>query len=284
MSAVTPALGTRRPHPVRAWLGRNALMLFAMLVLLYLFVPILIMVGMSFSGSPTSSDRSAGYSLGNYTLENWKHPCAPIGMCAAVGHSLEVGAVATLVATLLGTLVAVALVRHRFRGRGGANVLIFLPMATPDVVMGISLLTFFVNLGLAGSLGFGTVVVAHIMFCLSYVVNTVKARLAGMDPRLEEAASDLYASPGTTFWKVTFPLLFPGILSAALLAFSLSFDDFVITNFTTGSMQTFPLFVWGSAQRNIPKEINVVGTIMLLIALAVVLGSEAIRRRGERQR
>jgi spermidine/putrescine transport system permease protein len=196
-----------------------------------------------------------------------------------VQTSIAVGLLATLVATLLGTLMAFAMVRHRFRGRGTANLFVFLPMATPEIVLGSSLLALFVNAGMAGALGFWTIFVAHVLFCLSFVVVTVKARLAGLDPRMEEAAADLYANEWQTFWRVSFPQVFPGILAAALLSFSLSFDDFIITNLNAGQVVTFPMFVWGAAQRGIPPQINVIGTIMFLVAMGVVLGGELGRRR-----
>jgi spermidine/putrescine transport system permease protein len=195
--------------------------------------------------------------------------------------SLQIAILSTIVATALGTLIAFALVRHRFRGRGLANVSIFLPMASPEIVMGSSLLALFVAAGLGGQLGFRTILVAHIMFCLSFVVVTVKARLAGMDSRYEQAAMDLYANEWQTFWRVTFPLVFPGILAAALLSFSLSFDDFIITNFNHGNTITFPMFVWGAAQRGIPPQVNVIGSLMFLLALALVLGGGAFQRRRQ---
>jgi spermidine/putrescine transport system permease protein len=186
--------------------------------------------------------------------------------------------VATLVATVLGTLMAFALARHRFRGRGTTNVLIFLPMATPEVVMGSSLLALFVTLRVP--LGFWTVVVAHILFCLSFVVVTVKARLAGLDPRLQEAAMDLYANEWQTFRRVTLPLVLPGIAAAAMLSLSLSFDDFIITNFNSGTTVTFPMYVWGAAQRGIPRQVNVIGTAVFLLAFVLVV---VIQLRGRRK-
>ena len=161
------------------------------------------------------------------------------------------------------------------------NLVLFLPMASPEIVMGSSLLALFVATGFGGHLGFVTILIAHIMFCLSFVVITVKARLGGLDNNLEQAAMDLYATESQAFWKVTFPLVFPGILGAALLSFSLSFDDFIITNFSAGtsSIQTFPLLVWGDAQRGIPAQINVVGSAMFLISLSVVLVGQLVGRR-----
>jgi spermidine/putrescine transport system permease protein len=197
-------------------------------------------------------------------------------MCVAVSRSLQIGVLSTVVATLLGTLLAFALVRHSFRGRASTSLLVFLPMATPEVVMGASLLALFVNAGVAT--GFWTVVIAHILFTVSFVVVTVKARLAGFDSRLEEAAMDLYADEWQTFRRVTLPLAAPGILAGALLAFALSFDDFIITNFNSGNTITFPMYVWGAAQRGVPPEVNVIGTAMFLLALLCVGGAEVLRR------
>jgi spermidine/putrescine transport system permease protein len=176
--------------------------------------------------------------------------------------------------------MALALVRYGFRGRGAINLLIFLPMTTPEIVMGASLLTLFLNRSIAT--GFATILIAHIMFNISYVVVTVKARLAGFDRHLEEAAMDLGASPWATFQKVTLPLIMPGILSAGLIAFALSVDDFVITYFNAGSETTFPLFVWGAARVAVPPQINVIGSLIFLVAIFLMFGNIVIqRRRGE---
>ncbi|QNN55117.1 ABC transporter permease [Nocardioides mesophilus] len=250
-------------------------MFVALLVLGYMFLPIAFVVLMSFN-DPAGR---LSYQFDGFTWNNWLNPCAPAGMCEAVTKSLQIGFLATVFATLLGTLVAFALVRHRFRGRAATSLLIFLPMATPEVVMGSSLLALFAAAGVAGSLGFWSILVAHIMFCLSFVVVTVKARLAGLDSTMEQAAMDLYANEWQTFWRITFPLVFPGILAAALLSFSLSFDDFIVTNFNHGNTITFPMFVWGSAQRGIPPQVNVVGTVMFLVALLLVLGGGLLQRR-----
>ena len=258
------------------WLGDHLILIIGLLVLLYMFTPVFVVMLMSFN-DPASRNS---YSFDGFTLDNWRNICAPFGMCESVVKSLQIGLLATLLATLLGTLMAFAMVRHRFHGRGAANLFVFLPMATPEIVMGSSLLALFVNAGFAGILGFWTIFVAHVLFCLSFVVVTVKARLAGLDPRLEEAAMDLYADLWQTFWRVSFPLVFPGILAAALLSFSLSFDDFIITNLNAGQEVTFPMFVWGAAQRGIPPQINVIGTIMFLVAMGVVLAGELGNRRN----
>ena len=251
---------------------RHALMAVGVLVLVYLFVPVAVVVAFSFNDAAGRFN----FSWQGFTLDAWRDPCRVPGMCEAVTISLQIGAIATLVATVLGTLLAFALVRHQFRGRASTSLLVFLPMATPEVVLGASLLTLFVNAGVAT--GFATIVIAHILFTVSFVVVTVKARLAGFDSRLEEAAMDLYANEWQTFRRITLPLAAPGILSGALLAFALSFDDFIITNFNSGNTITFPMFVWGAAQRGVPPEVNVVGAAMFVLALACVGGAELLRR------
>jgi spermidine/putrescine transport system permease protein len=261
------------------WVQAHIVLIVGVLVLVYMFIPIGVVVAMSFNTPPSRNV----YEFGTFTWHNWANLCEPYGLCESLLRSLEIGALATLVATVLGTLMAFALARHRFAGRAATNLFVFLPMATPEIVMGSSLLALFIAMGLGGRLGFWTILIAHIMFCLSFVVVTVKARLIGMDNRLEEAAMDLYATEWQTFWRVTFPQVFPGILGAALLSFSLSFDDFIITNLNAGTTTTFPMFVWGSAQRYIPMQINVVGTLMFLIALAIVLGGEVRRSRAGRK-
>jgi spermidine/putrescine transport system permease protein len=257
------------------WAGEHLVLFLGLLTMGYLLLPIVFVVLMSFN-DPVSR---LAYEYQGFTWSNWLDPCGPAGLCASVVKSLQIGLLATLGATILGTLMSFALVRHRFRGRATTNVLIFLPMATPEVVMGSSLLALFTAAGLAGRLGFWSILVAHIMFCLSFVVVTVKARLQGMDSSLEQAAMDLYANEWQAFWRVTFPLVFPGILAAALLSFSLSFDDFIITNFNHGNTITFPMYVWGSAQRGIPSEVNVVGTLMFVAALVLVFTGGALQRR-----
>ncbi|GGL40698.1 ABC transporter permease [Phycicoccus endophyticus] len=253
------------------WVRDRFSVLVALLVLLYLFLPVAYTFVFSFNNYRKSN--IVWNPQGSPTLKHWRDPCGAPGVCEALGVSLRIGVLATLMATVLGTLLAFALVRHRFRGRSASNVLVFVPMATPEIVLGASLLTIFVQgfsrVGLA--LGFWTILIAHIMFCISFVVVTVKARLQSLDPRIEEAAQDLYAGPGATFWRVTFPLVLPGIVGAALLSFSLSFDDFIITNFVSGNETTFPKFVYVSYLRGIPAQANVIGFSMFVIALALVV-------------
>jgi spermidine/putrescine transport system permease protein len=258
---------------VLRWAGDHVVLGLGLLVLGYLLLPIAVVVGLSFN---RPSGRLS-YDFAAFTLDNWTGVCGPVGMCSALLRSVQIGAVATAGATVLGTLMAFGLARRRFRGRAAAGVLVFLPMATPEVVLGSSLLALFA--AARAPLGFWTVVLAHVTFCVSFVVVTVRARLATLDPRLEEAAADLYAGPWQTFRRVTLPLAMPGVVAAALLSFSLSFDDFIVTNFTAGATTTFPMYVWGAAQRGIPPQVNVVGAAMFAGALLLVLAATPIRRR-----
>ncbi|MEQ6903674.1 ABC transporter permease [Nocardioides sp. YIM 152588] len=258
------------------WIGEHLVLAAGLIVLGYILVPIAVVMLMSFNDASKSRNL---YAFQGFTWDNWLDPCKPNGMCASVLRSIEIGLLATLVATIIGTLAAFALVRHKFRGRGAINSVIFLPMASPEIVMGSSLLALFISAGLGGRLGFWTIFVAHVTFCLSFVIVAVKARLGGLDSNLEQAAMDLYANETTTFWRVTFPLVFPGIAAAALLSFSLSFDDFIITNLNAGQTVTFPMYVWGAAQRGIPMQVNVVGTVMFLAALALVVGNQLASRK-----
>lgn len=260
------------------WIREHLVLILGILILLYTFVPIFVVVLMSFN-DPSSR---LIYRFDGFTMHNWLNPCEPEGMCNALWVSVRIGFLSTLGSTIIGTLMAFALVRHDFAGRSAMNLLIFLPMATPEIVMGSSLLALFVATGFSGQLGFWTILIAHIMFCLSFVVVTVRARLAGMDDNLEQAAMDLYATPRQTFWRITFPLVFPGILGAALLSFSLSFDDFIVTNLNAGNTTTFPMYVWGVAQRGIPMQVNVIGTVMFLISVLIVVGGEVNNRRRSR--
>jgi len=260
------------------WIGQHLVLIGGLLVIVYMFIPIFVVVLMSFN-KPKSK---LIYRFDSFTLQNWLHPCQDGSMCSALSRSIQIGLLATVVATVLGTLMAFALVRHKFVGRSSANLLIFLPMASPEIVMGSSLLALFVAAGFGGTLGFWTILIAHIMFCLSFVVVTVRARLAGLDNNLEQAAMDLYATEAQTFRRITLPLVFPGILGAALLSFSLSFDDFIITNLNAGNTTTFPMYVWGVAQRGVPMQVNVVGTVMFVISIVIVVGAELNRRRQEK--
>ena len=252
---------------------RYALTVFAGLAFAYLLLPIAVVVLFSFNDP--AGRRNLTWQ--GFTLDNWMNPFGYPDLRAAVELSLKIAALSTIFATVLGTLIALALVRYRFRGRTGTNLLIFLPMATPEIVMGSSLLTLFLNYSFP--LGFTTILIAHIMFNISYVVVTVRARLIGFDRHLEEAAMDLFANPWTTFFRVTLPLIAPGVIAAALLGFALSVDDFVITYLVSGSETTFPLFVWGAARVAVPPQINVIGSAIFLVALALMLANVLWQRR-----
>ncbi len=262
------------------WLRKHLLAIIAIGVLVYLFIPIAVVAVFSFN-------KPAGkfnISWNQFSLDAWTNICGIPGVCSSFVTSIWIGLASTIVATLLGTMISFALVRYRFKGRSSTNLLIFLPMATPEVVMGASLLALFLNLLLP--LGAVTVMIAHIMFIISFVVVTVKARLQGLDPRLEEAARDLYAGPSATFRYVTFPLVLPGIIGAALLGFSLSFDDFIISFFNAGTLVTFPIYVWGAAQRGIPPQVNALATIVFVVALTIVISGQVVgaRRRKSLER
>ena len=266
-----------RRGPLR-WLREHVVPIAAALAFVYMLLPNLVVVLFSFN-DPAGRYN---YTWQKFSLDAWLDPCAPTGLCSSLALSLRIGLLATLLSTVLGTLAAFAMARHRYRGRSTSNVLVFLPMATPEVVMGSSLLTLYVALQVP--LGATTILIAHIMFSISFVIVTVKARIAGLDPRLEQAAMDLYANERQTFLRVTFPLVAPGIVAASMLAFALSFDDYIITNFTaSASSVTFPMYVWGTASRGTPVQINVVGTVMFLLALSAVGIGQLLGRRGRKR-
>ena len=252
---------------------RHALSAYSALALGYLFLPIAVVILFSFN-NPAGRFN---YTWQGFTLDSWLNPFAVPGLLDAMKVSLEIAALSSVAATALGTLIALALVRYGFRGRGLVNTLIFMPMTTPEIVMGASLLALFLNLGVAT--GFGTILIAHITFNISYVVVTVKARLAGFDRHLEEAAMDLGANEWVTFARVTLPLIAPGILAAGLLAFALSVDDFVITAFNAGTTITFPLYVYGAARVGVPPQVNVMGTVIFVTAVGLMLANVVYQRR-----
>jgi len=262
-------------HRTSRWFSRNLIRIYAALAFIYLFIPVAYTFAFSFNNAGKSNLVWQGF-----TLSNWKNPCGAPQVCESVANSLKIGVLSTVVATILGTMIAFAIGRHKFKGRTTTNILIFLPMATPEVVLGASLLAMFLNLRI--NPGFWTIVIAHVMFCISFVVVTVKARIASLDPKLEQAAMDLYANERETFRYVTLPLVMPGIAGAALLAFSLSFDDFIITNFNSGVVSTFPKFVYVSAARGIPAQANVIGSAMFFIALIIVIVGQVVSRQRKK--
>src|SRR4051794_16589000 len=252
--------GGARGDGVRNW----ALGIWSALALLYLFIPVFIVVLFSFN----DNKGRFNFTWQGFTLRHWAHPFADADLAKALTTSLEVAIIATLIATALGTFMAMALVRYRFRGRSTVDFFVFLPLSTPEVVLGAALLAMFLTLNV--NTGFVTIIIAHVMFTLSYVVVTVKARLEGMDRHIEEAAMDLGATEWTTFRKVTLPMIAPGVAAAGLLAAAISFDDYVVTSFNAGQTSTFPLFIFGATRQGVPAEVNVLATILLLLILGLM--------------
>jgi spermidine/putrescine transport system permease protein len=256
-----------------AFVRHHVLTVYSLLFFAYLLLPIAVVIVFSFN-DPTGKFN---YTWQGFTWDNWRYWDGVPGIRSAIVLSLEIALIASVIATALGTLIALALVRYGFRGRATTNILIFLPLSTPEIVLGASLLTLFLNLNVI--FGFWTILIAHIMFCISFAVVTVKARLIGFDRHLEEAAMDLGANEWTTFRKVTLPLIAPAILAALLLCFAISIDDFVVTYFNSGSEVTFPLFVWGAARIGAPPQVNVIGTAIFVFALAAMLGNVLVQMR-----
>jgi spermidine/putrescine transport system permease protein len=277
----TASLAERRPRAnalgaVWQFVRHHVLTVYSLLAFTYLMLPIGVVIAFSFN-NPAGRFN---YVWSSFTLDNWKHWDGVPGIRSAIVLSLEIAVVASLIATVLGTLIALALVRYAFRGRGATNLLIFLPLSTPEIVLGASLLALFLNRNIAR--GFWTILIAHVMFCISFAVVTVKARLIGFDRHLEEAAMDLGANEWTTFRKVTLPLIAPAILASLLLCFAISIDDFVVTYFNAGSQITFPLFVWGAARVGAPPQVNVIGTAIFLVAVIGMVLNVLVQMRRQR--
>jgi spermidine/putrescine transport system permease protein len=262
---------------VWAFVKHHILTAYSILFFVYLLLPIAVVVVFSFNNPPGKFN----YTWNAFTWDNWIHWDAVPGIRSSIILSLQIALLASLIATALGTLIALALVRYGFRGRATTNILIFLPLSTPEIVLGASLLTLFLNLNVI--FGFWTILIAHIMFCISFAVVTVKARLVGFDRHLEEAAMDLGANEWTTFRKVTLPLIAPAILAALLLCFAISIDDFVVTYFNSGPEVTFPLFVWGAARIGAPPQVNVIGTAIFVIAVTLMLINVVVQMRREKR-
>jgi spermidine/putrescine transport system permease protein len=258
-----------RGDRIRGW----GLAVWSALALLYLFIPIFIVVLFSFN----DNKGRFNFTWQGFTLKHWQDPFANPDLAIALKNSLLIALLATVLATALGTFMALALVRYGFRGRAVVDLLVFLPLATPEVVLGAALLALFLTM--AVNTGFATIVIAHTMFTISYVVVTVKARLEGMDRHIEEAAMDLGATEWVTFRKVTLPMITPGVAAAALLAAAISIDDYVITSFNAGQTQTFPLFIFGATRQGVPPEVNVLATGLLLVVLILMGLNVMLQRR-----
>jgi len=275
-SARTPAAPPAPAGPPGHTVDRvrnGALGVWSGLALLYLFIPVFIVVLFSFN----DNKGRFNFTWQGFTLRHWQHPFQDPDLAKALTTSLEIAVIATCIATALGTFMAMALVRYRFRGRSTVDFFVFMPLSSPEVVLGAALLALFLTLNI--NTGFVTIVIAHVMFCVSYVVVTVKARLEGMDRHIEEAAMDLGATEWATFRKVTLPMIAPGVAAAAMLAAALSIDDYVITSFNAGQTQTFPLFIFGATRQGVPAEVNVLAT-MLLIAVLVLMGVNVLVQRA----
>jgi spermidine/putrescine transport system permease protein len=260
------------------WLREHFIAIIGGLVVIYTLLPIAIIVGFSFN-DPTGKYN---FTWQGFTFEHWQNAFGITDLNDALVMSLKLAAFSTVISTIIGTLMAIGLVRHQFFGRHAANFLIVLPMTTPEIVMGAALLSLFLITAGASFLGFWSLLIAHVMFCISFVVVVVRSRLIGFDRSLEEAARDLGANSFETFRLVTLPLLMPGIVGAALLAFALSIDDFVISNFNAGTTVTFPLWVWGAAQRGIPVEVYVIGTMLFAVTVFAMVFTVWQQRRAER--
>jgi spermidine/putrescine transport system permease protein len=259
------------------WLRDHAVNIAGGLVVVYLLIPIVVILIFSFN----NPQGRYNYTWVGFTLEHWVHAFSREDLTEALLTSLKLAVLATVISTIVGTMMALALVRHRFFGRRSANFLIVIPMATPEIVMGAALLSFFLIIG-TPSLGFQTLLIAHVMFCISFVVVVVRSRLIGFDRYLEEAARDLGATSLQTFRLVTLPLIMPGIFGGAMLAFALSIDDFVISNFNSGTTVTFPLYIFGAAQRGIPVEVNVIAMILFFTTIAAMGFATWQQRRAEK--
>ena len=256
--------------------GRRLVNVAAVLGLLYLFAPIVVIVVFSFN------EPLGKYNIvwQGFTLDNWASPFSDQALTDALFVSLRVALISSVIAAILGTMIALSLSRYRFKGSGAVNLFLVLPLTSPEVVLGSSLATLFLSRGV--DFGYTTVIIAHVMFQISFVAVTVRARIRGFDWTLEQAAMDLGASPQRAFWRITFPLILPGILAAWLLSFALSIDDFIITFFNAGSLVTFPLQIFGASRVAIPPQINVLASMLLFLSIGLMVGALLIESRRQR--
>ena len=268
----TPVVARKPPRKY----GRWVLPLWGWAVILWLSFPIIVMIVFGFNDTTGKFNiKWQGFTL------HWYRDLFDIDdLTNALVNSIEIAIITTVIATILGTFLGIALGRYRFRGSGSVTLLMFANIAAPEVVLGAALLSMFLTLGVPR--GFGTIVVAHVMFSLAYVAVTVRARMAGMDQSLEEAARDLGAGPVITFWRVTLPSIMPGVMAGALLAFALSIDDYIITSFNAGNTVTFPLWVYGASRTGVPPQVNVMGTLIFAFGVALAIGGAVMNRRKSR--
>jgi spermidine/putrescine transport system permease protein len=288
MSAVTttsqraPIATTQAPeYKPKKHLTRFILPTFTWLMIVYLTLPIIVMIVYSFNAVPAIEPIRQTPKFQGFTLQWWKDPFSVSGLTSALKNSLTIAPIASIIATILGTLLGLALGRYRFRGKAPTNFIIFLAIAVPEIVFGSSLLSLFILLGFI-KIGYVTILISHIAFSIPFVAVVVRARVQGLDHSLEDAAQDLFADPITAFFKVTFPLILPGIVSGFLLAFVLSLDDFVITNFVAGPVQTFPIWVFGATRLGLPPQVNVMGTLLFAAGVLAAVINVLVQRRRAR--
>lgn len=269
------------PHaagPRRRPTGGTVLFVYTWLVIIWLIVPILVMIAFGFNDTKGRYNQS----WEGFTLKWYGRVFEIEDLTKALWTSLIIAVISSVVSAALGTGIGYALGRYRFRGSRALNVVMFSTISSPELIMGASLLSLFVSANLG--LGAVTITIAHVMFSISFVAAIVRARVVTLDRSIEEAAADLGASPWTAFWKVTFPIILPAVFAGILLAFALSIDDFVVTNFTAGSVTTFPLWIWGSTRVGLPPQVNVMGTLIFATGVLLAIVTNIRSRQGKRDR
>jgi spermidine/putrescine transport system permease protein len=269
-----------QPKRARRRSGRGWLLpIWGWIVILWLSAPIIVMIVFGFNDG---NGKAVSTTWNGFTLKWYENLFVYSDLTQALEHSITIALLTTVISVVLGTLMGVALGKYRFRGTGSVNLLMFANIAAPEVVLGAALLSLFLTLNVPR--GYFTILIAHVMFSIAYVVVTVRARMAGLDPAMEEAARDLGAGPMVTFFRVTLPIIWPGVLAGGLLAFAMSIDDYIITSFNNGSTQTFPLWVYGAAQRtggSVPPQVNVMGTLIFAFGVLVaVTGAFSSRKKA----
>jgi spermidine/putrescine transport system permease protein len=268
------------PKRARRRVGRGWLLpIWGWLVILWLSSPIIVMIVFGFNDG---NGKTVSTHWNGFTLKWYENLFVYSDLTDALVNSITIALLTTLIAVVLGTFMGVSLGKYRFRGSGSVNLLLFANIAAPEVVLGAALLSLFLTLNIPR--GYGTILIAHVMFSIAYVVVTVRARMAGLDPAMEEAARDLGAGPIVTFFRVTLPIIWPGVLAGGLLAFAMSIDDYIITSFNNGQTQTFPLWVYGATQRtggSVPPQVNVMGTLIFAFGVLVaVAGAVSARKKA----
>ncbi len=279
VAAGTPVGPPAKPKRRRERRPLSVLVLggFTWLVILYTLIPIIVMIIFSFNQTPNGRVTFHWYGS---TTQWYRHIFDISDLTTALVHSIEVACASTLIAILIGVPMAMALARHRFFGRTAVESVVFVDIAAPSVVVGASLLALFLTLNVTR--GLATIIIAHVAFNVAFVVVVVRARLVGLDRSIERAAADLGAGPWTTFRRVLLPLMFPGIIAAALLCFAMSIDDFIITQFVAGQTLTFPLWVYGAVKVGIPPQVFAMGTMIFLFGALLAIGNVFFQRRAEK--